>query len=426
MPEFDKLSPVCSTTDDIQLYENLKRKTKESIMTTRLRSGPCLIIATRKGLFFLTPNESRREWTLTEPLFLGHIINHAILDPRDGQTMLAAAKTGHLGPTIFRSDDAGGTWQEAKSPPAFDKAPPGEKGQVVSHTFFLSPGHADEQHVWFAGTSPQALWTSNDAGMSWQGVRGFNDHPDYAERTEDPQAGTPDGPVLHSIIVDPRDSYHMYFGLSGGGIWETSDHGESWTPLNRGMATALSSPEPGEEGMERQPESMHWNEVGTDHDPHSMVMHPDNPDLLYQQNHCGIYRLERPESTWTRIGANMPKEVGDIGFVIGVHPKDTSRAWVFPMDGTDVWARTSPNGQPAVYETQDAGQSWIKRNSGLPDRGWFTVKRQALAVDDSQPAGIYFGTTSGEVWASTDEGENWSNIAAHLPEIYSVEAAMVR
>ena len=119
----------------------------------------------------------------------------------------------------------------------------------------------------------------------------------------------------------------------------------------------------------------------------------------------------------------MPTDVGDIGFVIGLHPRDTRTAWVFPMDGTDVWPRTSPDGRPAVYATHDAGQSWLRRDQGLPKRGWLTVKRQGMAIDQHDPVGIYFGTTSGEVWASTDTGESWGQIAAHLPEIYSVEVA---
>jgi photosystem II stability/assembly factor-like uncharacterized protein len=388
---------------------------------TRLNSGHTLIVSTRKGIFFLQPD--RDAWRLSDPVFLGHIINHAVLDPRDGRTMLAAARTGHLGPTLFRSEDAGRTWSEARRPPAFDKAGPGEKPRVMSHTFWLSPGHADEPGVWFAGSSPQALWTSRDAGLSWESVRGFNDHPDYEIRTEDPQAGTPDGPVLHSIQVDPRDPAHMYFGLSGGGVYETLDHGETWNPLNRGMASANSEPET--EGMETDYGDLAWQEVGPQHDPHCLQLHPANPDILFQQNHCGIYRLQRPEVTWDRIGRNMPEEVGDIGFVMGVHPRDTQTCWVFPMDGTDVWPRTSPDGRPAVFRTRNAGESWERQDKGLPSQGWFTVKRQSMTVSDQDPAGVFFGTTSGEVWGSADEGDSWIALAAHLPEIYAVESAEI-
>jgi photosystem II stability/assembly factor-like uncharacterized protein len=147
------------------------------------------------------------------------------------------------------------------------------------------------------------------------------------------------------------------------------------------------------------------------------------PDRLYQQNHCGIYRMERPEGRWLRIGENMPPDVGDIGFPIELHPRDPDTAWVFPMDGTDVWPRTSPDGRPAAYITRDAGDTWTRLTRGLPERAWFTVKRQAMTVDTADPVGVYFGTTSGEIWSSADEGASWTRIAEHLPEIYSVEFA---
>jgi len=388
----------------------------------RLAPGPALTISTRKGIFFLQPTDGRRDWQLSEPVFLGHIVNHAVLDPRDGRTLLAAARTGHLGPTIFRSEDAGATWSEARRPPAFDKARAGEKPRVLSHTFWLSPGHPSEPGTWFAGSSPQALWTSRDAGATWESVRGFNDHPDYALRTEDPQAGTPDGPILHSIQVDPRNATHMYFGLSGGGVYETTDHGASWRPLNQGMASPNGDPTT----METAYGDLAWQETGPQHDPHCVQIHPAHPDVLYQQNHCGIYRLVRPAVTWERIGRNMPNDVGDIGFVMGVHPRDPDTCWVIPMDGTSVWPRTSPGGRPAVFRTSDAGASWQRLDQGLPERGWFTVKRQCLAVDRDEPAGVYFGTTSGEVWGSTDEGVSWQSLASHLPEVYAVEIGVVR
>lgn len=389
----------------------------------KLPAGHTLIVATRKGIFFAAGNHDRTAWQLHEPVFLGHIINHAVLDPRDGTTLLAGARTGHLGPTIFRSLDGGRSWLEATRPPAFDKAAPGETPRVVSHTFWLSPGHASEPGVWYAGTSPQALWVSHDSGDTWQSVRGFNDHPDYGIRTEDPQGGTPDGPVLHSIIVDPRDPAHMYFGLSGGGVYETRDKGESWDVLNRGMA--VTAADPSGVPFEAPPTSIEWEEIGPQHDPHLVRMHPADPDILYQQNHCGIYRIERPANTWDRIGVNMPADVGDIGFVVGVHPRETGTCWVFPMDGTDVWPRTSPDGRPAVYVTRDHGATWQRQSTGLPERAWFTVKRQCMSVDEEDPVGIYFGTTSGEIWGSNDEGAQWRCLIQHLPEVYSVQAVVI-
>jgi len=214
--------------------------------------------------------------------------------------------------------------------------------------------------------------------------------------------------MLHSVIVDPRDPDHLYLGLSGGGVFESTDGGNDWAPLNEGCAADFL-PDP---------------DAPYGHDPHTVRLHPQAPDRLYQQNHCGIYRLDRPATRWERIGDNMPREVGDIGFPVELHPRDADIAWVFPMDGTEVWPRTSPDGRPAVYVTRDAGASWSRLATGLPERAWYTVKRQAMTVDDGDPVGVYFGTTSGEVWASADEGASWSCLAAYLPEIYSVEWAL--
>jgi len=159
-------------------------------------------------------------------------------------------------------------------------------------------------------------------------------------------------------------------------------------------------------------------------DPHCMGLHPLNPDRLYQANHCGIYRLDRPSDRWVRIGEKMPKDIGDIGFPIVLHPRDPETVWVFPMDGTTVWPRTSPGGRPAAYRTRDAGETWERQDRGLPpEQAWYTVKRQAFSCDSLQPVGLYFGTTSGELWTSPNEGRSWRRIAAHLPEIYSVVAA---
>jgi photosystem II stability/assembly factor-like uncharacterized protein len=160
----------------------------------------------------------------------------------------------------------------------------------------------------------------------------------------------------------------------------------------------------------------------TFHDPHCVRLCPSAPDRLYQQNHCGVYRLDRPGTVWTRIGKKLPKKVGDVGFGILVHPRDEDTAWVMPMDGTSVWPRTSPSGQPAMYVTHNGGKSWQRQAEGLPEaQAWWTVKRQAMANDTHDPVGLYFGTTSGGLWASRDEGDSWRVIAEHLPEIYAVE-----
>jgi hypothetical protein len=369
-----------------------------------------LLVATRKGAWTLRADGGRRRWEICGPDFLGHIVHHAVLDPRDRRTLLAAARTGHLGPTIFRSTDVGASWKEVTRPPAFRKARAGETGRVVDHVFWLEPGHAAEPGVWWAGTSPEGLFRSEDGGETWEPVAGFNDHPRNAEWMPIEKVGTPDGPILHSIQIDPRDPRHLYVAMSGGGggVFESVDGGADWRPLNAGVrADFLPDPYP---------------EYGQD--PHCVRLHPLAPDVLWQQNHCGIYRIERPGERWERIGDNMPKEVGDIGFPIVLHPRDPRTAWVFPMDGTQVWPRTSPDGKPAVYATQDAGKSWKRLDRGLPpSQAWLTVRRQAMTADGCDPVGIYFGTTGGEVWASADEGASWACIARHLPLIHAVEVA---
>ena len=366
-----------------------------------------LLVGTRKGAFIYRSDDRRGNWKLEGPHFLGSMVNQLAIDPRDGESMLLAAKPGHIGQTVYRRTPGAEQWVEATQPPAFQKVV-GAQGRVVDHVFCLAPCHASEPGVWYAGTSPVGLFRSEDDGKTWDGVDGFNEglYPDISHAVME----VPQGSILHSIQIDPRDPGHLYVALSTGGVFESRDRGESWRPLNHGVdATFLPDPKA---------------EIG--HDPHTLALHPQAPDRLYQQNHCGLYRLDRPEETWTRIGKAMPAEIGDIGFPLVLHPKDPDTLWVFPMDGTDVWPRTSPGGHPAAYCSRNGGKTWLRQDRGLPAaNAWFTVKRQAMCADALAPAGVYFGTTSGELWMSADEGENWRQVAAHLPEILSVGAASV-
>lgn len=370
-----------------------------------------LHIATKKGAWMLHADAARRQWCLEGPSFLGNIVHHVVQDPRRPDVLLLAAKTGHLGPTIYRSTDGGRSWREASQPPAFRKVAEGEKGRAVDHTFWLTAGHRSQPEVWYAGTSPQGLFRSDDGGDTWAGVDGFNEHPQLQTWTGGEQDGTPDGPKLHSILIDPRDANHLYVGMSSGGFFESRDAGATWSPLNGGCL-ANFNPDP-------------YPEYGQD--PHCVRLHPLAPDILYQQNHCGIYRLERPSTQWVRIGDNMPAEVGDIGFPMVLHPRDPDVAWVFPMDGTEVWPRTTIRGRPAAYGTRDAGRSWQRLDAGMPrEQAWWTVFRQAMTADAMDPVGVYFGTTSGEIWGSRDEGATWECLVRHLPQIYAIEVGEPR
>jgi photosystem II stability/assembly factor-like uncharacterized protein len=395
---------------------SVARKSTPRPSTTRKSAagatgGVVLLVATRKGAWLLHGDAARRTWRADGPHFLGHIVNHVVLDPRSrtngGRTLLAAAKTGHLGPTVFRSTDLGKTWNEATQPPAFAKKADGS-GRSVDHTFWLTPGHASQPGVWWAGTSPQGLFRSDDDGITWTSASPINDDPQYIKWMGTVQDGTPDGPKMHSIIVDPRDPQHLYLGMSGGGVHESTDGGRTFRTLIDGLEVVEGFPT-GDPMFS---------------DPHCIRLCPSNPDRLYQQNHCGIYRLDRPSTTWTRIGRAMPKKVGDIGFNMTVHPRDADTCWVLPMDGQTVWPRTSPEGKPAVYVTRNGGRTWQRQDNGFPaEQAWWTVKRQAMSADARDPVGLYFGTSQGELWASRDEGASWRCIARNLPEIYAVEVA---
>ena len=241
-----------------------------------------LLIGTRKGAFILRADAARKTWRLDGPHFLGNIVNHFVLDPRDARTLLVAAKTGHLGPTVFRSLDFGGTWAEAKNPPRFRKVDAGEPGRAVESVFWLSPGHPSEPNVWYAGTAPVGLFRSRDGGVTWEAVAGFNDglYPKIAHRIET----IPDGYLLHSIVVHPEDARHPYIGLSTGGVFESLDAGTSWSPLNQGVEADFLPEANAEYG----------------HDPHLLALHPLKPERLYQQNHCGVYLLDRHGTRWHR------------------------------------------------------------------------------------------------------------------------------
>lgn len=369
-----------------------------------------LLVGTVKGAFHLTADGKRQKWQLEGPHFLGNEVNHWVLDPRNHKTMLIAAVTGHLGPTVFRSTDGGKNWKEATQPPAFPKAPEGKEGPAVKRTFFLAPGHASQPGVWWAGTVPHALFRSDDDGVTWSPVTGFNSYIAGLKAKNEMYFGeTPGGAITHSILIDPRDAAHMYVGLSTGGTFETQDGGRNWRPLNQNVSVVDFYPEK-------------FPEYGQD--PHCVVMNASDPDRLYQQNHCGVYRIDRPGERWERIGENLPKKVGDIGFGIVSHPRDADTVWVFPMDGTEVWPRTSPEGKPAVFKSENGGKSWKRHAKGFPsEQGWFTVFRQALKTDSQNPLGLYLGTTAGEIWVSRDEGSSWKPVASHLPRILSIEVA---
>ena len=384
---------------------------KPNITVPKPASGAvALLIGTRKGAFILRGDKTRRKWKLSDGIFIGAVVNDMVMDSRGSRTILMGAHTGHLGPTVFRSTDLGKTWKEATHPPAFPKAPEGETGISVHHNFWISPGHASEPSVWYIGTSPQGLFRSEDDGVTWEPVNGFNQHPQFKTWWNPPDEGPPDGPTLHSVMIDPRDVKHMYLCLSGGGVFESRDQGRDWHPLNKGLVSDFL-PVP---------------DADVGHDPHRVEMNPLNPDRFYMQNHVGVYRMDRSEGCWVNIGKTLPKPYSDHSYPIVTHPRDPDTVWVFPLDGSFPLGRVSPNGKPAAFVSHNGGKTWKKQNQGFPKQhGWFSVKRQAMNADSHDPVGVYLGTTGGEVWASRNEGASWTRLLTSLPEIYSVRAAEV-
>ena len=230
--------------------------------------------------------------------------------------------------------------------------------------------------------------------MSWEPFSSFNDDPQYREWMGAQQDGTPDGPKLHSIIVDPRDPSHLYFAMSGGGVHETLDSGRTWKPLVKGLEVV--------EGFD--PTTI------TFHDPHCVRLCPSNPDRLYQQNHCGIYRLDRPSNEWVRIGKKMPEDDRRHRLPDGRAPARRRHRLGVPDGRHRPCGRASAiDGVPAAFVTRNGGKTWQRLDGGLPkSQAWWTVKRQAMTADAHDPVGLYFGTTSGELWMSRDEGKKWA------------------
>ena len=371
-----------------------------------------LLIGTRKGAWLLTPDADRTSWTPTGPIFLGHIIQHVVLDPRDHRTLLVASRTGHLGPTVFRSDDLGATWEEASAPPAFaagDALERSVQSVVLAHARATPTSRASGTRAARrkACSAPRTAATPGSRSTGW------NDHPMWADvgrvargghaRRLDAALGhrrpaRPDAP-LHRAVRRRRVREHRRRQATG----------RRSTPARWPTSSPIPNPEFG-------------------HDPHCVRLHPLRPDRLYQQNHCGIYRMERPEGRWERIGDNMPRDVGDIGFPIELHPRDPDTAWVFPMDGTDVWPRTSPDGKPGgVRHPRRRRRRGRVSDNGLPDHG---VVHGEAPGDDRSTRTIRSACTSARRAArcgrAPTRASRGAPIAEHLPEIYSVEYADAR
>ena len=354
-----------------------------------------LFIGTRRGLFVATSDPSRSTWSISEPLLAGREVFHAFLDPRDGRTAWAATNHAVWGAHIHRSDDAGETWT------VLERAPHHLDERGLAAIWALAPGHASEPDTLYAGIEPAGLFVSRDRGGSWSPVDVLNLHP--TRGSWQPAGG---GLALHSIEVDPRDPARIICALSAGGVYRTTDGGATWAASNDGVRAEFLP--------EQRPVSGHC--------VHKLRMHPLRSERLWQQNHCGVYRSDDGGGSWTEVTAGLPSE---FGYVLALDPGDPDAAWVIPEASSHL--RTVVDGRLRVYRTRNAGRSWSAATEGLPqEHAYVGVLREAMDSDGFDPLGIYFGTSSGHLFASVDGGDRWKLVTGYLPRILSVTAAAIR
>lgn len=350
-----------------------------------------LLVGTPKGAFIFDGDPGRREWRRRGPLCEGWPIHDISFDAVSG-ALFAGGGSPWFGPAVFRSDDRGATWTHSS-----DGLTYGDGGPDVKTVWNVTSSRAGV----LAGVEPAGLFRSVDDGRTWRHVEGLRAHPTLPEWM--PGAG---GLILHSIIVDPADPARQWVGISSVGVFGTEDGGRTWDLRNRGVRADFDpNPDP---------------EFGQC--VHKVYLAAGERDVLYQQNHCGVYRTENGGRTWSEITANLPS---DFGFPMVGHPRDAATAWVIPLNGADR-GRFVPDASAAVWRTRDRGATWERQWNGLPQEGaYITVLREAMAVDRLDPVGIYFGTSSGELYSSADEGASWQLIASRLPDVWSVDVAVV-
>lgn len=364
-----------------------------------------LLVSTRKGLFVL--REHKGQWQVAETAFLGDRVSLCHRDPSDG-AIYAALDHGHFGPKIQRSTDSGKSWTELGAP-VFPEKPEGLEDKdgsgrdvpwTVKQIWALESGGADQPgHLW-AGTIPGGLFRSTDHGHSWTLVESLWRDP----RRNAWFGGGADWPGIHSIVVDPRDSSRVLLGVSCGGVWETTDSGETWEPRALGMRADFMPPD----------------RVGDQliQDPHLITLCRSAPDMLWSQHHCGIYRSTDGARSWVEIEKAGPST---FGFAVAVHPEDPDTAWFVPAISDQ--HRMPVDGKLVVTRTRDGGESFDVLTSGLPqEHAYDLVYRHALSLDDTGNR-LAFGSTTGSLFVSADQGDSWNTISLHMPPIYAVRFA---
>jgi hypothetical protein len=322
----------------------------------------------------------------------GKEIYHMAYDKRSG-AVLASVNSNHWGPTVARSEDIGKTWKESRTPPKFPKG----SGLSVARVWHIKPGSEDEPGVVYAGVEPACLFKSEDGGRSWEVNESMLNQK--TRKKWQPGGG---GLCLHTIVLNSKRKKRMHIAISSVGTMRTDDGGESWKFQNKKVLVGY------------QPEK--YPEFGQC--VHKLASNPSTPDVIFHQNHFGVYRSDDAGENWIDIRNNLPSR---FGFPIAVDANDPKRAYVAPLEGD--FSRIPPGGHFAVWGTDNAGKEWFKLDKGIPAVSYYTVLRDGMGADQEDPCGLYFGTMTGQLYGSRDQGNKWENISDSLPPILSVNVS---
>jgi photosystem II stability/assembly factor-like uncharacterized protein len=353
-----------------------------------------LLVGTRKGLFMLESDADRRDWEIRGPLCEGWPIYHAVHDADSGAIYAAAASEWH-GAAVWRSADLGETWELSSEGINY-----GEDAPKLSKVSSLT---AAQGRV-LVGAEAVGIFESKDGGATWSLLSRLDGEPG-SEGWNDPANQPPGHLGVSATMPSADDPSHFWAIVQGVGLFETTDDGASWTPRNKGLRRDWPPPENEEIGF----------------CVHSLGMSPVDNSRFFQQNHVGVHRSDDGGHSWTEITEGLPSE---FGFASALHPHDRDTFYVIPLDPGH--GRIMPDGHAAVWRTRDAGSTWQRLDRGLPhEDAHLGVLREGMTIDTQDVPGLYFGTSTGQVFASADEGDSWSEIASYLPAISSVEVATV-
>ena len=370
-------------------------------------SGVRVLVGTKKGAFILTSDEKREKWDVSGPHFGGWEIYHLKGSPVDPNRIYVSQSNSWSGQLIQRSDDGGRTWETVDNKFVYD-------GPTGTHQWYDGTPHPwDFKRVWhlepslsdpdtvYAGVEDAALFRSTDAGQSWHELSGLRKHS--TGQTWAPGAG---GLGLHTIVLDPANPDRIFIAISAAGAFRSDDGGVSWLPINQGLHSQYL-PDP-------------TAEVG--HCVHRIAMHATRPDTLFMQKHWDIMRTDDAGANWREVSGNLPT---DFGFVIDVHAHEPETIYVVPIKSDS--EHYPPEGKLRVYRSRTGGETWEPLTNGLPQSDCYVnVLRDAMAIDSCESCGVYFGTTGGQLYASSDSGDHWTAIVRDLPAVLSVEVQTLR